>query len=186
MLYTKTDRENRKLPLKGVFALSPEEIHMGLELQLEDIILLNAVCLYRGADCVAKQRETGQGIIVLEQPNSPALSARHPLPHSSSQRALTLLYRTGKVFVFLFRREREEEQPPLSFGRLPIAYNETFPQLLSLFLWSYLLLFPCPSLPPGLPPFPSAPSLGNSKHKSRTKIKISLPKETCPQGKKPE
>lgn len=76
---------------------------MGLELQLEDIILLNAVCLYRGADCVAKQRETGQGIIVLEQPNSPALSARHPRPHSSTQRTLTLLHCTGKVFVFLFR-----------------------------------------------------------------------------------
>lgn len=102
MLCTKTDRENGKLPLKGVFALSPEEIHVGLELQLEDIILLNAVCLHRGADCVAKQWEAGQGIIVLEKPNSPALSARHPLPRSSSQHALILFYSTGKglcIFV---------------------------------------------------------------------------------------
>lgn len=94
MLYPKTDRENRKLPFKSIFALSPEEIHMGLELQLEDVILLNAICLSRGADCVAKQWETGQGIVVLEQPNSSALSARHPLPQRSSQRPLTLvLYR---------------------------------------------------------------------------------------------
>jgi len=158
MLYTETDRENRKLPLKGVFALSPEEIHMGLELQLEDIILLNAVCLCRAADHIAKQRETGQGIIVLEEPNSPAFSARHPLPHSSSQRALTLLYCTGTVFVVLLSRE-QEEQRPLPSARPPMAYNETFPQLLSLFSQSYLLLFPCPSLSPGLPASPSAPPL---------------------------
>lgn len=152
MLYTKTDRQNRKLPLKGIFALSPEEIHVGLELQLEDIILLNAICLHRGADRVAQQRETGQGIIVLEEPNSPALSARHPLPHSSSQRALNPFEEgTGKVLGFLFKKEREEKQP-LSFARPPIACNETLPQLLSLFIRSYLLLIPSPSLLPGLPP----------------------------------
>ena len=61
-----------KLPLKGVFALGPEEIHVGFELQLEDIILLNAIRLHGGADHVAEQWEAGQGIIVLQQPNSTA------------------------------------------------------------------------------------------------------------------
>lgn len=64
--------ESIKLPLKGVFALGPEEIHVGFELQLEDIILLNAIRLHRGADHVAEQWEAGQGIIVLQQPNSTA------------------------------------------------------------------------------------------------------------------
>lgn len=31
------------LPLKGVLALSPEEVNVGLELQLEDVILVDAV-----------------------------------------------------------------------------------------------------------------------------------------------
>lgn len=31
------------LPLKGVLALSPEEVNVGLELQLEDVVLVDAV-----------------------------------------------------------------------------------------------------------------------------------------------
>lgn len=37
-------KDNEKsLPFKGIFAFSPEEINMGLELQLKDIIFMNAV-----------------------------------------------------------------------------------------------------------------------------------------------
>lgn len=39
---------------------------MGLELQLEDVLLVNAVRLLWGADCVAQQRETGQWEVILE------------------------------------------------------------------------------------------------------------------------
>lgn len=38
---------------------------MGLELQLEDVLLVNAVRLLRGADCVAEQRETSQREVIL-------------------------------------------------------------------------------------------------------------------------
>lgn len=54
------------LPLKGILALSPEEIYMGLELQFEDIVLLNTICFHWGADRVAKEWQTGQWIIILK------------------------------------------------------------------------------------------------------------------------
>lgn len=38
---------------------------MGLELQFEDVLLVNAVRLLRGADCVAEQRETSQREVIL-------------------------------------------------------------------------------------------------------------------------
>lgn len=41
------------LPLKGVLALSPEEVNVGLELQLENVVLVDAVRLFGGADGVA-------------------------------------------------------------------------------------------------------------------------------------
>lgn len=56
---------NVLIPLKGVLALCPEEVNMGLELQFEDILLVNAVGLLGGADCVAEQGETGQREVVL-------------------------------------------------------------------------------------------------------------------------
>lgn len=54
------------LPFKGVLALSPEKVHMGFELQLEDVVFLDAICLHWGADCVSKEWETGQWIIILK------------------------------------------------------------------------------------------------------------------------
>lgn len=52
-------------PLKGVLALGPEEVDVGLELQLEDVVLVDAVRLLRRADGVAQQGETGEREVVL-------------------------------------------------------------------------------------------------------------------------
>lgn len=75
---------------------------MGLELQLEDVVLLDAVRLGRGADRVAQQRETGQGKIVLEEPQSAALSEAAPAS-PLAQHALAPLCRTAQGSVGLFR-----------------------------------------------------------------------------------
>lgn len=56
----------RSVPLKGVLALRSEEVNVRLELQLEDVLLVNAVRLLGGADRVAQQREAGQRKIVLQ------------------------------------------------------------------------------------------------------------------------
>lgn len=53
-------------PLKGVLALRSEEVNVRLELQLEDVLLVNAVRLVGGADRVAEQREAGQREVVLQ------------------------------------------------------------------------------------------------------------------------
>lgn len=53
------------VPFEGVLALCPEKVNMGLELQFEDVLLVDAVRLLRGADCVAKQGETSQREVVL-------------------------------------------------------------------------------------------------------------------------
>lgn len=55
-----------RLPFKCVLALCPEKVNMGLELQFEDVLLVNAVRLLRGADCVAEQRETSQREVILQ------------------------------------------------------------------------------------------------------------------------
>lgn len=39
---------------------------MGLELQFEDVLLVNAVRLLGGADCVAEQGQTSQREVVLQ------------------------------------------------------------------------------------------------------------------------
>lgn len=41
-------------PLEGVLALCSEEVNVRLEMQLEDVLLLDAVRLVGGADCVAE------------------------------------------------------------------------------------------------------------------------------------
>lgn len=84
------------LPLKRVLALSPEEVDVGLELELEDVLLVDAVGLLRDADAVAQQREAGQGVVVLRggmglcscsPAPSPARGARGaPLPDESCRR----------------------------------------------------------------------------------------------------
>ncbi len=58
--------ETGHVPFKGVLAFCPEEVNMGLELQLEDVLLVDAVGLFGGADGVAEQREAGQREIILQ------------------------------------------------------------------------------------------------------------------------
>lgn len=54
------------VPFKGVLALSPEKVNMGLELQFEDVLLVNVIGLLGGADRVAEQREASKREIILE------------------------------------------------------------------------------------------------------------------------
>lgn len=61
----KAKRKKRALPFEGILAFCPEEVNMGLELQLEDILFMDAVCFPRSTDCVAQQREAGQGKVIL-------------------------------------------------------------------------------------------------------------------------
>ena len=51
---------------------------MGLELQLEDVLLVDAVRLFRGADRVAEQGEAGQREVVLQASWKTALSEYRP------------------------------------------------------------------------------------------------------------
>lgn len=53
-------------PFEGVLALGPEEVDVRLELQLEDVVLVDAVRLLRRADSVAQQGETGEWEVVLQ------------------------------------------------------------------------------------------------------------------------
>lgn len=55
-----------QLPPERVFAVGPEEVDVGLELQLEDVLLVDAVRVPREAHAVAQQREAGQWVVVLE------------------------------------------------------------------------------------------------------------------------
>lgn len=50
---------------KGVFTLGSEEVNVRLELQLEDVLLVDAVRLLGRTDCVAEQRQAGQREVVL-------------------------------------------------------------------------------------------------------------------------
>ena len=55
-----------QLPPEHVFAVGPEEVDVGLELQLEDVLFVDAVRVPREAHAVAQQREAGQRVVVLE------------------------------------------------------------------------------------------------------------------------
>lgn len=59
------DLETSHIPFKGVLAFCPEKVNVGLELQLEDVLLVNAVRLFGGADRVAEQGEASQREVVL-------------------------------------------------------------------------------------------------------------------------
>lgn len=50
---------------KGVLAFCPEKVNVGLKLQFEDVLLVNTVWLFGGADRVAKQGEASQREVVL-------------------------------------------------------------------------------------------------------------------------
>lgn len=113
---------------------------MGLELQLEDIILLNPVRLHRAADRVAEQWEAGQGIIILQEPKSPALSARHPCHAARVPQVRAVHSCSGDNRRTLLQGHQQFKMKPS-------------PKLLPFFFfYSYLLLLLCPTLPPGLPP----------------------------------
>lgn len=56
---------NGLVPFEGVLAFCSEKVNVGLELQFEDVLLVNAVRLLGGADCVAQQGETGQREVIL-------------------------------------------------------------------------------------------------------------------------
>lgn len=58
--------ETSCIPFKGVLAFCPEEVNMGLELQFEDVLLVDAVGLFWGAHRVAEQGEARQGEVILQ------------------------------------------------------------------------------------------------------------------------
>lgn len=64
MCYSELETSN--VPFKGVLAFCPEEVNVGLKLQFEDVLLVNAVWLFGGADCVAEQGEASQREVVLQ------------------------------------------------------------------------------------------------------------------------
>lgn len=58
---------------------------MRFELQLEDMLLVDAVCLLGDAHTVAQQGEASQGVVILESSTAPWAFPRHlssspPLP----------------------------------------------------------------------------------------------------------
>lgn len=55
-----------QLPPKCVLALGPEEVNVRFELQLEDMLLVDAISLPGDAHTVAQQGEAGQGVVILE------------------------------------------------------------------------------------------------------------------------
>lgn len=54
------------LPFKRVFAFSPEVVHVGLEMQLEHVVLVEVFRLRGNGERVPKQRQAGEGVTVLE------------------------------------------------------------------------------------------------------------------------
>lgn len=53
------------VPLKSVFALRSEVVDVGLEMQLEDIVLVDVFRLWGDGDWVTQQGKAGQWIIIL-------------------------------------------------------------------------------------------------------------------------
>lgn len=54
------------VPLKSVFTLRSEVVDVGLEMQLEDVVLVDVLRVRGDADRVTQQRKAGQGIIILQ------------------------------------------------------------------------------------------------------------------------
>lgn len=55
------------VPLKRVFTLRSEVVDVGLEMQLEDVVLVDVLRVCGNADRVTQQRKAGQGIIILQE-----------------------------------------------------------------------------------------------------------------------
>jgi len=67
----KTDRQadrqtDGRIPFEGVLALGSEVVHVGLEVQLEHVVLVDVLRLGRHCHRVAQQGEAGQGVVVLQ------------------------------------------------------------------------------------------------------------------------
>jgi len=59
-------RVNDKIsPSKAELAVGSEEVDMVSELQLEDVVLADAILVRRHADRVAEQRQAGQRTVIL-------------------------------------------------------------------------------------------------------------------------
>lgn len=54
------------VPLKRVFTLWSEVVDVGLEMQLEDVVLVDVLGVWGNADRVTQQRKAGQGVIILQ------------------------------------------------------------------------------------------------------------------------
>lgn len=54
-------------PFKRVFAFGPEVVHVGLEVQLEHVVLVDVLGLRGNGERVPEQRQAGKGMIVLER-----------------------------------------------------------------------------------------------------------------------
>lgn len=66
-------------PPTRVLALGPEEVDVGPELELEDVLLVDAVRLPRDTHAVAQQREAGQGVVILRA-GPGGMGTRSPAP----------------------------------------------------------------------------------------------------------
>lgn len=66
MYYNVLEIVKSNKPFKGVLAFCPEKVNVGLKLQFEDVLLVNTVWLFGGADRVAKQGEASQREVVLQ------------------------------------------------------------------------------------------------------------------------
>lgn len=60
--------QGEHLPFKCVFAFGPEVVHVGLEVQLEHVVLVDVLGLRGNGERIAKQGQAGQGVIVLGRP----------------------------------------------------------------------------------------------------------------------
>lgn len=67
-------------PPTRVLALGSEEVDVGPELQLEDVLLVDAVGLPRDAHAVAQQWEAGQGVVILRAAQGGTGTAPWALP----------------------------------------------------------------------------------------------------------
>lgn len=67
LLLAMNKRSIAESPFKCVLALSPEEVDVRFELELENVVFVDAVILPGEAHIVTQQWETGQGVVILEQ-----------------------------------------------------------------------------------------------------------------------
>lgn len=59
-------QKDGRIPFEGVLALRSEVVHVGLEVQLEHVVLVDVLRLGRHCHRVAQQGKAGQGVVVLQ------------------------------------------------------------------------------------------------------------------------